>query len=134
MAGPFELQIREFAAKAKGNADLVVQKVVTDVFGELVLRSPVDTGRFRANWLYGADTPRSGTVLTSGTSESPTPAPDAPAVEAQAMGRVHYVTNNLPYAWPLERGHSVQAPQGLVGLTVIRFNDFIRDAVAELNT
>lgn len=132
MAGAFELKIREFAEKAQANADLVVRKVLLDVYGELILRSPVDTGRFRANWLYGAMTRPSGTVEVAGVTGSPVAAPDAPDVSAAGMGQIFYITNNLPYAWPLERGHSMQAPSGLVGLTVIRFNEFIERAVAEV--
>lgn len=41
VATTFELQIREFAEKAKGNAKLVVRKVTLDVAKAVVVRSPV---------------------------------------------------------------------------------------------
>ncbi len=63
----FTLQLKAFAEKAKGNADLVVRKVVLDIGTRVVLRSPVGDpdlwegkapkgyvgGRFRGNWQYG---------------------------------------------------------------------------------
>lgn len=132
MAGPFELQIRAFAEKAKNNADLVVRKVLLDVWTELVMRSPVDTGRFRASWLYGAGTMPRGVAAQTGSTESPVAAPSAPDFAGAGMGGTFFVVNNLPYAYRLETGHSKQAPSGLVGLTVLKFNDFMRDAVAEV--
>lgn len=132
MAGAFELQIRKFAEKAKDNADLVVRKVLLDVYDELILRSPVGTGRFRANWIYSEMSPARGTVAVSGTTASPSSAPESPDVSAAGMGQVHFITNNLPYAYRLETGHSKQAPSGMVGLTVLKFNDFMRNAVAEV--
>ena len=48
------------------------------------------------------------------------------------MGGVFFVGNNLPYAYRLETGYSKQAPSGLVGLTVLRFNTFIQNAVTEI--
>jgi len=131
--GPFELQLRAFAEKAGENADLVVRKVIVDVYAELILKSPVDTGRFRANWIYSVNAKASGMVATAGTTLAPTPAPDAPEVAAEAFGKVHYLTNNLPYAQRLETGHSKQAPSGLVGLTVIRWQEIVSKAVREVN-
>jgi len=131
--GPFELQLRAFAEKAGDNADLVTRKVIVDVYAELIQRSPVLTGRFRANWIYSVNAKASGTIPTAGTSLSPTPAPDAPEVAAEAFGKVHWLTNNLPYAQRLEDGHSKQAPTGLVGLTVIRWSEIVTKAVREVN-
>ena len=58
--GQFALQLAEFAKKAGGNADLVVKKVAIDLLARVVMRSPVDTGRFRSNWAVtiGARPPR----------------------------------------------------------------------------
>lgn len=132
MAGPFELQIRAFAEKAKDNADLVVRKVLLDVWGELILRSPVDTGRFRANWLYSEMRPQYRTRATAGTTASPTAPPERPDFSAAGMGKVFFIANNMPYAYRLETGYSKQAPSGMVGLTVLRFNTFLENAVAEV--
>ena len=131
MSGAFTLALQQFAAKAEANADAAVRGIVLEVQSRLILRSPVDTGRFRGNWRYSVGQPAEGTVETGGTSESPAPPPDAPAlVPGEGMGRVHFLTNNLPYAMALERGHSTQAPQGLVALTVMEFAPIVNDAAA----
>lgn len=130
MAGPFTLALSQYAAKAKENADAAVRGVVLTIQSRLVIRSPVDTGRFRANWRYGVGTAPEGVIETTGTTESPSPgAPPPDLVPGEGAGRVHYLVNNLPYAWALERGHSGQAPTGLVGLTAIEFQS-ITDTVA----
>ncbi|MEE4465532.1 hypothetical protein V2S84_25980, partial [Azotobacter chroococcum] len=60
----FELDLRAFIEKAKGNADQVVKKVGIDMLAKIVDRSPVGNpslwqsppppgyvgGRFRGNW------------------------------------------------------------------------------------
>lgn len=122
MSGQFELALRRFAEKAGDNADLAVRKIVLDLNARLVARSPVDTGRFRANWQYGFGAAPAGSIEIAGTSESPAP-PSPPPVLPKGTGvGVHYLVNNLPYAQALERGYSKQAPLGLVGLTVIEFS------------
>jgi hypothetical protein len=36
------------------------------------------------------------------------------------VGSVTYMTNNLPYAIPIEYGHSKQSPAGMVRINVAR--------------
>jgi len=128
----FTLQIGEFAAQAKENAQQVVRKVAGDALAKVVLRTPVDTGRARANWVttYGnpsfvatakVDKTGEGTILKGqGTIRR------APA------GETIYILNSLPYAIPLEYGHSKQAPAGMVRVTVTEFQAFVDNAVRSL--
>lgn len=130
MAGPFTLALSQFAEKAKGNADAAIRGVVLEIDGRLKVRSPVDTGRFRQNWIYATGAAPTGTIETTGTTANPSPASAPPAlVPGSGAGKVHYLVNNLPYAWALETGHSKQAPIGLVGLTVMEFAGIV-DGVA----
>lgn len=127
----FALDIGKFAAQAKENAQQVVRKVSTDVLSRVVLRTPVDTGRARANWVttYGNPSPvirntvdRSGegTILRGrGTIGRATPGADI------------YIMNNLPYAERLEYGWSKQAPAGMVRITVAEFQTLVNAAVRE---
>ncbi len=126
MSGPFELQLRAYAEKAKGNADAVVRKVVLDIGARLIARSPVDTGRFRSNWFYNLD-------AASGAADAETGASEVRGIETiplKASGHFHTITNNLPYAWKLETGHSKQAPSGMVGLTHMEFLPIVSAAAA----
>jgi hypothetical protein len=125
--GPFEMGLTRFAEKAGDKADFVVRKVVLDIGTRLVLKSPVKTGRFRANWFYAAES--RPTQKTEAEDKSGQVSIDRikPAKGA-SMGRVHWFSNNLPYALPLERGSSKQAPLGIVGLTVMEFNSIVSEA------
>jgi hypothetical protein len=53
--GNFELDIQRFVDKANGNINLVVRKVALDLFTRVIMKSPVDTGRFGAigRWRSG---------------------------------------------------------------------------------
>lgn len=129
MAGPFELALSQFAQKAGDNADQVVKEVVLEVASRLIVRSPVDTGRFRSNWFYSlgsADPTITGAVGAAslqGAGDLPT----------KAAGQVHWIQNNLPYAQRLEGGWSKQAPNGMVALTVIEFEGIVDKAAQEVN-
>ena len=160
MAKSFALSIAAFAAKAGAAADAVVRKTVLDIGTKIVERSPVGKkelwldnidrasrglkplpenyvgGRFRANWQYGN---YSGAGVPSAELDDIDPSPAegnvstarlAAAIPANACGMVHVIINNLPYAEKLENGHSTQAPQGMVGLTVQEFRSIVDAAVA----
>ncbi|WP_265440044.1 hypothetical protein, partial [Aeromonas salmonicida] len=43
-----------------------------------------------------------------------------------------YFTNNVPYAYRLEMGHSKQAPNGMIAITAENAGKFFRDAIAEM--
>lgn len=134
MAGPFELALRAFAEKAGDRADVAVREVVLEIANRLIYRSPVDTGRFRGNWFYTLGQVNRGLVMgaeaesAAGIYQGAETAARYAAVlqnmgdlPTDAAGKVHYLQNNLPYAWALERGHSGQAPNGMVGLTIQDF-------------
>ena len=87
--------------------------------------SPVDTGRFRASWQVGENAAGSYDAgpqqEPSNADRSRTSAPAAPMYPLRKMnyqqeriGNVYSVHNNLPYAEPLARGTSKQAPGGWV--------------------
>jgi hypothetical protein len=125
----FTLSLAEFARAAPEQARAVVRKVATDVLTKTVLRSPVDTGRFRANWAtsFGAPSYR----VTSDTDAS---GQIAITRGARTISRAYgdypiYITNSLPYAIPLEYGYSKQAPAGMVRITVAEFQTFVDNAV-----
>lgn len=130
MAQTFSLDIRAWCDKAKERADLVVRKVALDVGSRVVLRSPVDTGRFRANWQYGVGAPVLKTTETVDASGTETIARIGTLAATARLGDVIYLSNSLPYALRLEAGYSKQAPAGMVGLTVLEFQAAVDRSVA----
>lgn len=135
MAGPFELSIRQFAVKAGVLADQVVRNVVLEIWGRVIVRSPVDTGRFRGNWQYTLGQAKAGIITVTGTTEAPAPAPGTPAVAlAGASKAVHVIHNNLPYARRLEYGYSDKAPAGMVRITLAEFSGIVDQAAKGAKT
>ena len=102
------------------NADKLVRKVAMTIDRTVVMATPVDTGRARANWIASLNAPTSATT----TSVSPS---GAEAME-QAAGVIAgydgdndaeiHITNNLPYIGPLNEGYSRQAPANFVSIAV----------------
>jgi hypothetical protein len=125
----FSEQVAAFAAKAKGCADAVVRDAVQEIGDRLIERSPVRTGRFRSNWVYGLG--GASSLVTDKTDGTVVMGIDAMPVDA--AGRLHVISNNLPYALALEYGASRQAPQGMVGLTALEFPSIIEAAAKKAN-
>lgn len=116
-----------WARKIDQELNRVVAAVCMDLSSKVILRTPVDTGRARANWKATIDLPSSGTTLD--TDKSGTSAiKEAERVSLGAAGNIFYLTNNLPYIGPLEYGSSQQAPRGMVRITVSEFNAAVRKA------
>lgn len=113
-----------FKKKVQDKLPQIVKLIAMETFKRVVERSPVDTGRFRANWQIGV------AVRPSGSSEdfdkaAPGSAPSGASTSA-ALAKLKqlnlglakvYVVNNLPYARRLEDGSSEQAPGGMVEIT-----------------
>lgn len=130
----FVLKLGAFVRKAKGNLDSVARKVVLDVGTRIILRSPVLTGRFRANWQYGESIRPTGTLAATDKTGVTTIRKLGGAVQLAGAGtKLHWLTNNLPYALPLEYGWSKQAPIGMVGVTVAEYRSIVRDAAKAVN-
>ena len=153
----FAMDLKKFADKAKGNADLITRKIVIDLAHDIDSRSPVGDpsrwnkefhqtmlslgwthkgyagGRFRGNWQLGIATRPQGMVDAVDPSGAETVARITASVPTQAAGKVYFLTNNLPYAMRLENGYSGQAPQGIVGLAVVKFQGIVADSCATVN-
>lgn len=86
----------------------------------VVKKSPVDTGRFRSNWQVSKNVERSGTIDVGKEAQSKTVQRGMATIEGFDLSSdtAIHIQNNLPYARRLEHGHSKQAPQGMVGLTL----------------
>ncbi|EGK71906.1 hypothetical protein METUNv1_01684 [Methyloversatilis universalis FAM5] len=113
----FMRSIDRFIAKANGNVDKAVRQTVVLCAQGVVLRTPVDTGRARGNWVLGVGTINSGTSAANDPSGAGAIGRIAAEVAA-SRGRVFYVTNSLPYIQRLEDGYSKQAPAGMVKATL----------------
>jgi hypothetical protein len=86
-------------------------------------------GRFRGNWMFSIGSPDNTTTdEVDPTGRKSTARIVDGAIEFKA-GDTAYITNSLPYAIPLEFGHSQQAPGGMVRITVARFQQIVLEAI-----
>lgn len=104
--------------RCKDQQRTVVRLVAFDLASEMIQRSPVDTGRFKNNWYAGIGAINHTTNASTDKSGGQSLGRVRAALEGFEPGMKIYITNSLPYAKPLEHGHSKQAPTGMVGLTV----------------
>ena len=108
------------AKSAEKAAETVTRGAIVHLWRQVVRRSPVDTGRFRANWQFNEGSPI-GTQLEVNTAPSP------PNVVGNPLGKTYYLTNNVPYAGRLDQGSSQQAPMGVTALSILETEAWIAE-------
>lgn len=129
----FTLDVSKFVDKASKTADAEVRKICYDLVTGIILKTPVDTGRARANWFTSVGSP-SGNITASVDPSGSSSISSAVSAISKATGNVLWITNNLPYIYRLEfgtyndgpktvGGFSRQAPAGMVRVTI---NDIAR--------
>ncbi len=98
----------------------VQQKIALDLLTGIVLGTPVDEGRAAGNWQVTIGAPAPGTLDVLDPTKTSTIASGSGVILTSLAFTTIYIVNNLPYIQPLERGHSGQAPQGMVQINVDR--------------
>lgn len=146
--GKFALDIRRWVEKAKDNADKVVRATGQEVLTRVVMRTPVGNpdlwkrkapkgyvgGRLRANWFVSINEPSQQTRQSIDQGGQLTIAEGTSILSEASAGPPIYIMNNLPYAIPIEYGHSaIQSPAGMVRVTTVEFQAIVNDAVKALS-
>lgn len=138
----FSRRIRLRAAEVDTGVNRVVRETALLIDRDLVLGTPVDTGRARANWQVNVGSPETESIPAYvGGAKGSTGAANAQAAIAQGEaaigarqpGQSIFISNNLPYIARLNDGYSAQAPAGFVQTTIQRAVDFIRNRARVLN-
>jgi hypothetical protein len=120
----FEADMEAMGEKLGIMPSMIARAVAIQCLRGFMERSPVDTGRFRGNWMIGIDSmnpdtmgegdkfpgrkPHSGEVYANPIGAR------INDIRATPNGAVIWITNSLPYAKPLNMGHSTQAPAHFV--------------------
>nr|WP_047280511.1 HK97 gp10 family phage protein [Pseudomonas lundensis] len=89
-----------------------VRTIALAMLQEIVLRSPVDTGRFRNNNIVSIVSPVYASTVETDASGAGTISRGSAAMSGLEPYTTVFIQNNLPYAQRLEDGHSKQAPPG----------------------
>lgn len=106
----------EMGRKVRASAVQVLRRVIK--------RTPRDTGMLKGNWQVSVNTPASGTTEEL-RGENITIAAGTREISKAKAGDDIYIVNNLPYAQAIEGGHSDQAPQGMVAVTVAEWKRIV---------
>lgn len=118
----FSSGVRRSTRKIRGQMEAHARAVIIDLFTRVIMRSPVDKGRFRANWnttLNGVDRSVSDDLFSLTVALDKVDS----AVSGLELGDDAVLANNLPYAIPLENGWSAQAPGGMIRVSLIEVAD-----------
>lgn len=128
--------VRQHKAKAFDKADMIVKETITTFGGRLVKEwtplgdpllwkspPPADyrPGNLQSSWFYAPNRP--STETTEATNDRRVHGLDR--LPASALGVRHYLSNNAPHALPIERGHSSQAPNGILW-SAMEFEPMVR--------
>lgn len=140
----FALDVSKFVEKTKRNNETVMRSVAFKLFSAIIKASPVDTGRFRMNWQAAGATPRGGLVAGEDKTGAVAIASAETYITNTQAWEEFTLANNLPYANVIEfggypgsgpntvGGYSKQAPQGVVRINVVRFQQLIDEEAAKV--
>lgn len=137
----FDRDLQRFADQLGIRITNVVAKIGFDLFGRIVKHTPADTGRARASWTIAPNEPDRSVAGPEGHASLQGPAPNAAAGQAavkkssRALASLKgydpvWISNNLPYIEALEKGHSQQAPAGMVAVAMAEAEAEMDKAIA----
>lgn len=135
----WSLDLTKYANGAKAKIKKVRVNYAFALYSLIVKKTPVDTGRARANWNVSV-----GSVDSSTTDETKKTGLKYKESDIKADGDESiFISNNLPYITTLEyggysknsksgrtvNGFSKQAPNGMVGVTLANNENIFNAAV-----
>lgn len=136
-----DVDLEKFAEKLDLAVEVVMKRIVLDLFRRITKRTPVDTGRARASWDVKVGSPSAwippetkesvagtgktrlgaglaGNALGVGGLSGGTVKEVGSAIEEIDGTQTVFITTALDYMQYLEKGSSAQAPSGMVVLSI----------------
>lgn len=106
-----------FALDVLKTADDHLKKIVGETLQQVVIRSPVMDGEFRASHKVTQDAPQITYEKGFDLSGNETLSEGLKVASTSKIGGLVYIQTNSPYGDKLENGHSMQAPHGVYALS-----------------
>ncbi|EEW2576068.1 HK97 gp10 family phage protein [Escherichia coli] len=117
MANGWSIDPSVFINQVEEDIGKKMRFISLQLLNEIVSRSPVDTGRFRANNQVSIGFPEYSTTDATDKNGAATLQQGSSVIAQGKPYSIIYIQNNLPYAEPLENGHSQQAPVGIYAVS-----------------
>ena len=129
-AKKFALELNKEVLDSEEKIGNAIELMAMFALRGVVQKSPVDTGRFRGNWIVSRHSPSKHTRKTSDKNGNQTIKKGAKVIERfkykesiKLFEQSIIIQNNLPYANRLENGWSkTQAPHGMIAVTIAEMN------------
>ena len=106
-----------FALDVVKNADDHLKKIVGETLQQVIVRSPVMDGEFRASHKVTLDRPQNAYEKGFDLSGGATLAEGLKVASTSKIGGLVYIQSLSPYGTRLENGWSQQAPNGVYALS-----------------
>ena len=106
-----------FALDVVKNADDHLKKIVGETLQQVIVRSPVMDGEFRASHKVTLDSPQNSYEKGFDLSGGATLAEGLKVASTAKIGGLVYIQSLSPYGTRLENGWSQQAPFGVFALS-----------------
>jgi len=140
----FNKQLDDFSKNQVPEATVAFQKkIAIDLFGRIIDKNPVGNpsewapsslpappgyvgGRSRGNWQISITVPAETSLIAIDAEGSATlTAGLGNLAQAKPFGAI-WIFNNVRYITALEKGHSKQAPAGMVGVSLAEVTSFFQ--------
>ena len=106
-----------FALEVVKNADSHLKKIVGETLQQVIVRSPVMDGEYRASHKVTLDSPQNTYEKGFDLSGGATLAKGLKVASTAKIGGLVYIQSLSPYGTRLENGWSMQAPNGVYALS-----------------
>lgn len=141
----FTASLDKYGEKLKAHLDKVVMHMAfaicenITVGGAHASGTPVDTGFARKSWVVSLGSPAAVSGDTANKSRADYAADAAAVMDALGAvlvnakaGESVFLSNNVDYILALEYGHSLQAPYGMVEVTLSAAQQILDEVVAAM--
>lgn len=119
MQGSFGRDLAAYKRKVTEQLETIVVKVSFEGLKNIVLRSPVDTGRYRANNQVAMNRLPENSLMSFDKRGHVTIAAGNRVLGTYSLGDTVFIANNVAYAVAIEEGHSKRAPSGVYRITAL---------------
>lgn len=123
----FKHSVDAFVKKTGGNLDKLLRRFSTETFAKIQERTPYKTGFARASWYVALNDENAQAVAGKNTL-----ATAKATLSTAKFGDSVLIANNAKYIRRLEYGHSKQAPNGMVRVTLAQAGSILTRIANEI--